>query len=300
MPEPSGPLYYIRNPSAAVMLAHDRCIVVRADGSTTTLEPEDPDLLSAVLRHLQIPLTPSELAIRCGADEARVVAVAESLVREQAVLWATSADDVARVMRPGLSAPQERPCRRLVVGISGSLGAAVMLPMLVHLRQAFAAQIDVIVTESARRFLVAEALGYFGFAVWTDPFATRDAVQVPHMHLATVAELVLVMPASARTLHRLATGECSDLLSLVVAATEAPVVVAPSMNERMHRFPAIRRNLERLRADGMYVVEPALSVAASEGEAGVAAFQSTGLTTTSVAAALRAVLDARHRSGSAG
>src|SRR3989442_15074440 len=76
------------------------------------------------------------------------------------------------------------------------------------------------------------------------------------MHLAKRAELVLVLPATARTLFRLAHGVCDDLLSLVVCATEAPVVVVPSMNPVMWRNPAVQRNVDLLRRGGRFIVEP--------------------------------------------
>ena len=59
-------------------------------------------------------------------------------------------------------------------------------------------------------------------------------------------------------LHKLASGACSDLVSLIVAATKAPVVVAPSMNPEMWTHPAIQRNVAQLRADGVWVIEPGL------------------------------------------
>ncbi len=290
----SGSLHYVRNPSAAVITAGNRVLIVRAAGSTATLRVEHPILLSSVLHHLREPLGASELAARCGVDVAGVVTAMEPLLREQALLSAPM-KVLSPLLKSPFPAPEERPCRRLVVGISGSVGAAVMLPVLLNLQAVFAEQVDVIVTESARRFLMTEALRYFGLSVWTDPFAARDDAPVPHMHLARAAELVLIMPTSARTIHKLATGECSDLLSLVVAATEAPVVIAPAMNERMHRFPAIQRNLHQLRADGIYVVEPAIVLAVNEAERAANISGGAGLTASTIVSALRAVLEDHHR-----
>ena len=72
------------------------------------------------------------------------------------------------------------------------------------------------------------------------------------------------MPASAACCHRLAEGACSDLISLTVAATTAPVIIAPVMNTTMWNHAAVQRNLQRLREDGMYVIEPSLIVSAAE------------------------------------
>ena len=92
----------------------------------------------------------------------------------------------------------------------------------------------------------------------------REGKTVPHIALAKNADLVAVMPATAGSISRLATGACSDLLSLVAIATTAPVVVAPTMNTAMWDNPAVRRNVDQLRADGVYVVEPTFFFEAAE------------------------------------
>src|SRR5678816_2580275 len=74
------------------------------------------------------------------------------------------------------------------------------------------------------------------------------------------ADLVVVCPASATTVSRIATGDCSDLVAAIVAATRAPVVVVPSMNDAMYGSPAVAANLQTLRDHGRYVVHPALGV----------------------------------------
>src|SRR5262249_55788498 len=73
-------------------------------------------------------------------------------------------------------------------------------------------------------------------------------------------ELVVVCPASATTLSRIATGDCSDLVAAIVAATRAPVIVVPSMNEAMYGSPAVQANLQTLRDHGRYLVHPALGL----------------------------------------
>ena len=86
---------------------------------------------------------------------------------------------------------------------------------------------------------------------------------MPHVHLAQAASCVLAMPASANSLQRLASGACSDLLSLLVSATTAPIVVAPAMNDTMWNHRPVQRNVARIRDDGVYVIEPGLIFAAS-------------------------------------
>jgi SAM-dependent methyltransferase len=79
---------------------------------------------------------------------------------------------------------------------------------------------------------------------------------VPHIDLAEWADLVLIAPASATTLSRLARGDCSDVVAATALATRAPVLLAPSMNARMYLAPAVQRNLETLRADGFLILHP--------------------------------------------
>lgn len=103
---------------------------------------------------------------------------------------------------------------------------------------------------------------------------------VPHAELADNADAVLVAPCSASTLHKLASGACSDLVSLVVAATKAPVIVAPSTNANMWAHPPVQRNVAQLRADGVWIVEPWRGTRVSKrGESGTGAlgFNSLGL-----------------------
>jgi SAM-dependent methyltransferase len=96
--------------------------------------------------------------------------------------------------------------------------------------------------------------------VWTSLWQRDARAPVPHVNLAEWAELVLVYPASATTLSRIATGDCSDLVAAIVAATRAPVAVVPSMNDAMYGSPAVQANLATLRDHGRYVVHPALGV----------------------------------------
>jgi SAM-dependent methyltransferase len=96
--------------------------------------------------------------------------------------------------------------------------------------------------------------------VWSGLWQRDARAPVPHVNLAEWAELVLVCPASATTVSRIATGDCSDLVAAIVAATRAPVVVVPSMNDAMYESPAVQANLAVLRDHGRHVVHPALGI----------------------------------------
>jgi 3-polyprenyl-4-hydroxybenzoate decarboxylase len=149
---------------------------------------------------------------------------------------------------------------RVVVGISGAV-AAVDTPALIRGLQAAGCEVRVALTRHARKLVSPIALEALTHQpVWHSLWPRDPQVPVPHIQLAEWAELVLVCPASATTLSRIATGDCSDLVAAIVAATRAPVVIVPSMNDAMYESPAIQANLAVLRDHGRHVVHPALGV----------------------------------------
>jgi 3-polyprenyl-4-hydroxybenzoate decarboxylase len=159
--------------------------------------------------------------------------------------------------------PPLRPAagsRRVVIGISGAV-AAVDAPALIRGLQATGCEVRVALTRSAARLVSRAALDALTHhAVWTGIWQRDPRMPVPHIALAEWAELVLVCPASATTISRIATGDCSDLVAAIAAATRAPVVIVPSMNDAMYESPAIQANLAVLRDHGRHVVHPALGV----------------------------------------
>lgn len=142
---------------------------------------------------------------------------------------------------------------RVVVGVTGSIAAykaAILVSSLVR----HGAHVDVILTASGARFVTpATFTGLTRGSVHTDLFADRG---LPHVELAERADLIVVAPATARTLARLAHGLADDLLALTVLGTRAPVLVAPAMEAGMWRHPATRRNVALLREDGVEVAGP--------------------------------------------
>jgi phosphopantothenoylcysteine synthetase/decarboxylase len=182
-----------------------------------------------------------------------------------------------------------------VVGVTGAVNAIHVVSLLPALYRRFCDRLDVVFTASSLRFVNPDALRYFGIGCWTDAFSPRGDVTVPHIHLARAAELVVVMPASAASLQRLASGACSDLLSLVVAATKAPVAVAPSMNHAMWSNEAVQRNVRQLRQDGVHVVEPALALEVSDKQEAQPEHGGMGLSAASAMEVLSALLPPRGR-----
>jgi SAM-dependent methyltransferase len=131
--------------------------------------------------------------------------------------------------------------------------------------QARGFRVHVAATEGALRFVRAEALEALTHApvvtgLWPAHERSDEPLHVPHIELAQWADAVVVCPASATTIGRLAGGDHSSIVSAIALATRAPVLVVPSMNEAMITSPAVRRNLATLADDGMHVAAPTSGV----------------------------------------
>ncbi|VEG26047.1 bifunctional phosphopantothenoylcysteine decarboxylase/phosphopantothenate--cysteine ligase CoaBC [Actinomyces howellii] len=144
--------------------------------------------------------------------------------------------------------------RRVVVGVSGSI-AAYKAPFVIRLLRQAGHEVKVVPTAAALRFIGAPALaavsgGPVACGVFDDPAA------VEHVATGEWAELVLVAPASADLIARVAAGRADDLLTATILTTTAPVVLAPAMHTQMWLNPATRDNVATLRRRGLTVVPP--------------------------------------------
>lgn len=145
--------------------------------------------------------------------------------------------------------------KRIVLGVAGGI-AAYKSAELARLLVKAGAAVQVVMTRSATRFvgpLTFQALT--GSPVWLDETASEDAM--PHIRLGRHQDLILVAPATADLIARLAQGRADDLLAQTCLARECPLWVAPAMNQQMWRHPATQRNLQWLRDDGVRIVGPA-------------------------------------------
>jgi phosphopantothenoylcysteine decarboxylase/phosphopantothenate--cysteine ligase len=156
--------------------------------------------------------------------------------------------------------------RRIVLGVSGGVAAYKAVYLARRLIEA-GAELRVIMTHSARRFVGAQSFAAVsGHHPYAELFGGPSVS--PHTELGSWAEAVVVAPATAHTLAKLAHGFASDLLSATVMATRAPVLLAPAMHTEMWDDPANQRNVVRLREDGFFLVGPATGALAGgdEGE----------------------------------
>ena len=141
----------------------------------------------------------------------------------------------------------------LVIGVTGGIAAYKTAALVSRLVQAGAA-VSVVMTESATRLVgpkTFEALSRR--PVRTDVCGPGAA---PHIELADAAELLCVAPATANLLAKAACGLADDLLSTLLLSFDGPTILAPAMNSRMWEKPAVRRNVEQLRADGFLLIDP--------------------------------------------
>jgi phosphopantothenoylcysteine decarboxylase/phosphopantothenate--cysteine ligase len=147
--------------------------------------------------------------------------------------------------------------KKIVLGVTGSIAAykAAELARRLTLEGAF---VDVILTEAAARFVGAATFqALTGRAVLTDMWALPEDGVVGHVSLGQQADLVVVAPASANTIARIALGMADDLLCTTLLATRAPVLVAPAMNPLMLTHEATHANLATLQKRGYVVLETA-------------------------------------------
>lgn len=146
--------------------------------------------------------------------------------------------------------------REVVVGVTGGIAAYKTAELTSQLVQS-GVRTTVVMTRAAEQFIGAttfEALT--GRAVYRNLFDPVDEFQGAHIGLARRADLLVIAPASADFLAKMASGQADDLLSTLVLAMMAPVMVAPAMNTAMWNHPAVQRNLQQVRDDGVTVIEP--------------------------------------------
>lgn len=144
----------------------------------------------------------------------------------------------------------------IVLGVSGSIAAYKAAELTSRLAQR-GAEVHVVMTANARHFVGEVTMRTLsGRPVLGDMFGQPEQWEVAHVALADRADLVVVAPASANVMARLAAGLADDMLTSLALATRAPLLVAPAMNSKMYAHPATAANLDRLLALGYHLVEP--------------------------------------------
>jgi phosphopantothenoylcysteine decarboxylase/phosphopantothenate--cysteine ligase len=159
--------------------------------------------------------------------------------------------------------------KRILLIISGGIAAYKSLDLIRRLRER-GALVRPVMTQGAQEFVTPLAVGALSAShVYTELFSREDEQDVGHIRLARDCDLVVIAPATAGLMAKMANGLADDLASTVLLATDRPVLVAPAMNPKMWAHPATRRNVETLRRDGLSFVGPTAGEMAESGESGL-------------------------------
>ncbi len=158
--------------------------------------------------------------------------------------------------------------KRILLIIGGGIAAYKCLDLIRRVRER-GVVVRVVMTKAAQHFVTPLAVGALtNERVFTDLFDLNDEREIGHIRLSREADLIVVAPATADLLAKMAGGHADDLASAVLMATTAPVLLAPAMNPHMWLHPATRRNVGLLEADGIRFIGPATGEMAERGEAG--------------------------------
>ncbi|MFJ8513009.1 bifunctional phosphopantothenoylcysteine decarboxylase/phosphopantothenate--cysteine ligase CoaBC [Lysinibacillus xylanilyticus] len=146
--------------------------------------------------------------------------------------------------------------KNILLCVSGGIAVYKAVALVSKLSQA-GANVKVIMTASARQFV--NPLSFQVMSkndVFFDTFDEKDSSVIAHIDLADWADLILVAPATANVIGKLANGIADDMVTTTLLATTAPVWLAPAMNVHMYDHPAVKRNLAQLQSDGYQFIEP--------------------------------------------
>ncbi|PAD31377.1 bifunctional phosphopantothenoylcysteine decarboxylase/phosphopantothenate--cysteine ligase CoaBC [Paenibacillus sp. 7523-1] len=146
--------------------------------------------------------------------------------------------------------------KKIVLGVTGGIAAYKAATLCSRLVQK-GADVHVIMTDSAKQFITELTLQTLTRnVVYSDTFDEHEPSVVSHIHLADMADLVLVAPATANVIAKMAHGMADDMLSTTLLATTAPVMIAPAMNVHMYDHPAVQHNMRLLFERGTLMIEP--------------------------------------------
>ncbi|SOC35420.1 phosphopantothenoylcysteine decarboxylase/phosphopantothenate--cysteine ligase [Ureibacillus acetophenoni] len=146
--------------------------------------------------------------------------------------------------------------RNVLLCVSGGIAVYKAVALVSKLTQA-GMTVKVIMTESAQKFVTPLSFQVMSKNdVYFDTFDEKDSSKIAHIDLADWADLIIVAPATANIIGKLANGIADDMLTTTYFATTSPVWIAPAMNVHMYDHPAIKRNIARLYEDGCKFIEP--------------------------------------------
>jgi phosphopantothenoylcysteine decarboxylase/phosphopantothenate--cysteine ligase len=145
--------------------------------------------------------------------------------------------------------------KKILLGVSGGIAAFKSAALTSKLVQA-GAEVRVVMSESATKFVTPmtfQALSHY--EVYTDTFTENNPENISHIHLADWADLVVIAPATANTIGKIANGLADNMLTSTILASKAPLFIFPAMNSHMLENKAVARNIEILKMDGYHIFE---------------------------------------------
>lgn len=146
--------------------------------------------------------------------------------------------------------------KTILLLVTGSI-AAYRIPDLIQVLREEGARVISVLTEAGKKFVTPLTIrAVTGEPVYDDFFTTQSPYDVIHTSLAELADLILVAPASANFIARMAAGFANDLASSIVLAANRPVLLAPAMNDQMYRNSITQENIEKLKKRGCRFVDP--------------------------------------------
>jgi phosphopantothenoylcysteine decarboxylase/phosphopantothenate--cysteine ligase len=163
----------------------------------------------------------------------------------------------------------EAATKRILLIIGGGIAGYKSLDLIRRLQDR-GASVRCILTAAAQHFVTPLAAGALaGERAYTDLFDPQSEFDVGHIRMARDTDLIIIAPATADLIAKMASGHADDLATAVLLATDKPVLIAPAMNPLMWAAKATQRNLAQLRADGIHLIGPNTGEMAERGEAGV-------------------------------
>lgn len=146
---------------------------------------------------------------------------------------------------------------RILLGVTGSIAAYKSVDLASKLTQ-MGAEVGAIMSDSARQFVAPLTFqSVTGHRAFSQSDLWGDQGHILHVELARSCDILVIAPATANTIYKLAHGAADSLVSLAYLAVDSPVIVAPAMDAGMHGHPAVRENIDRLRALGVHIAGPA-------------------------------------------
>lgn len=146
--------------------------------------------------------------------------------------------------------------KSVVLGVTASVAIYKACDIIRRLRER-GISVSVVMTKEAEELIKPILFQSLSLnKVYRGLFEEPDSWQIEHVSLAKSADLVLIAPATANVIGKIANGICDDLLTCIVCATKAPVVICPAMNENMYSNPIVQGNINKLKKIGYKFIEP--------------------------------------------